>query len=308
MTQFKVLIVEDDSHIRSTLNQYLTLYHEAPYTLEVTEAATVALAKTCLHETAFDLLLSDINLPDGQGFEVIEFAKTIRPTIKVAMITSYSPETYIHQVKAQKIYNVIIKSAPFYFDEFSRTIDNLLYPEHAFGLEQYLTEAKPLQHFTLSSTHQIAEIQQALTSYLKQNGFDESGAYTLALIEAITNALYHSAKTETGALKYLKGDIIEQLDPAEAIEITLGADAEKMALSITDQGGMINPDSVLYWLERNITGENLLDESGRGLFLMHKLIHRFIINVERNKRTEIILIQYRDENTTPNRPVSIYIL
>ncbi len=64
----RVLLVEDDASIREALNKLVnTLGHRAHVTQNVREALEFALSK---NET-FDLLLSDISLPDGNGWELL---------------------------------------------------------------------------------------------------------------------------------------------------------------------------------------------------------------------------------------------
>ena len=64
----RVLLVDDDAIIRKALNKLLeALGHRAPVTQNVREALEFALSE---NET-FDLLLSDISLPDGNGWELL---------------------------------------------------------------------------------------------------------------------------------------------------------------------------------------------------------------------------------------------
>jgi hypothetical protein len=62
-----VLLVEDDASIREGLNKLVnTLGHRAHITQNVREALELAVSEN----EAFDLLLSDISLPDGDGWEL----------------------------------------------------------------------------------------------------------------------------------------------------------------------------------------------------------------------------------------------
>lgn len=64
----RVLLVDDDATIRKALNKLLeALGHRAHVTQNVREALEFALSE---NET-FDLLLSDISLPDGNGWELL---------------------------------------------------------------------------------------------------------------------------------------------------------------------------------------------------------------------------------------------
>jgi anti-sigma regulatory factor (Ser/Thr protein kinase) len=87
---------------------------------------------------------------------------------------------------------------------------------------------------------------------------------------------------------------------------------ECFALSITDQGGSLTTDGVMYWLERNVTGEGIFDTGGRGLFLMHCLMDRLLIRIVPKEKTELFLFKEYNvpEGRTPlagleNKPLLI---
>ncbi|MAP13009.1 MAG: DNA-binding response regulator [Gammaproteobacteria bacterium] len=60
-----VLMIDDDESLSAMLAEYL-----APMDFDVTPAATVADGMTRLADGGFDLMILDVMLPDGDGFEV----------------------------------------------------------------------------------------------------------------------------------------------------------------------------------------------------------------------------------------------
>ena len=70
-------------------------------------------------------------------------------------------------------------------------------------------------------------------------------------------------------------------------------------------------EEVLYWLERNATkGEDgmsvgLLDEHGKGLFISRETIDRFIVNIKRGQKTEIVMLNYKEGLYDGYRPLWI---
>jgi CheY-like chemotaxis protein len=66
----RILLVEDDATIREALNKLVnTLGHRAHVTQTVREAIDLAVSEN----ESFDLLLSDISLPDGDGWELLRY-------------------------------------------------------------------------------------------------------------------------------------------------------------------------------------------------------------------------------------------
>src|SRR6478609_213191 len=135
--QRRVLIVDDDQLIREGIQNYLLNFHESDFTLEVDTAECCEEAQVKVSENHYHLVISDINLPDGDGFSVLENVKARDKESRSALITAYKVEDYVKNAKMTGIYNIIAKTAPFDFDELSRVVNNLLDPQTAFGLKTY---------------------------------------------------------------------------------------------------------------------------------------------------------------------------
>lgn len=70
MSKAELLVVEDDADLGALLQEYL---ESQGY--KVTLAASFDVAESLLFERRFDLLLLDVNLPDGNGFELLRSAR-----------------------------------------------------------------------------------------------------------------------------------------------------------------------------------------------------------------------------------------
>jgi two-component system, NtrC family, response regulator PilR len=80
-----VLIVDDEPDIRELLE--ITLNRMG---LDTRSAADVSSAKTLLQEETFDLCLTDMKLPDGNGLELVDFIQESSTThIPIAVITAH---------------------------------------------------------------------------------------------------------------------------------------------------------------------------------------------------------------------------
>lgn len=302
---YAVLIVDDDQVIRESLVSYLKNYHEADYVLDVEASADVAQAQEKLAHKNFHLVISDINLPNQDGFSLLNDVHERFPDTKTALITAYKVEDYVRTAKKTGIFNIIAKTAPFNFEELSTVVHNLLQPESAFHLSSYLEPETSLTEFVITNSDQIMEAFFALREFFTQSQVNHVDDLSTAMIEAITNAVYHVAKLPDGSLKYQKGQQIEALEESEYVYIRYGKDEERIGVSITDQGGRITADEILYWLDRNISGAGLLDTHGRGVYLIHTLVDRMIINISPGHRTEIIVLDYFKDDFSSNKPLYI---
>ncbi len=96
MTNKRTLIVDDEPDIRELLE--ITL---GRMQLDTVAAADLTSAYEYLKEQHFDLCLTDMQLPDGNGLELIDHISAEHPDLPVAMITAYgSMDTAISALKA----------------------------------------------------------------------------------------------------------------------------------------------------------------------------------------------------------------
>lgn len=95
-TAARILVVDDEPDL-------LTLYELALIREghQVQTASTLAEARSALAEATFDVLITDMRLPDGLGMELLrELAAARRPERSI-MVTAYgSPETAVEALKA----------------------------------------------------------------------------------------------------------------------------------------------------------------------------------------------------------------
>ncbi len=78
------LIVDDEPDIRELLD--ITLSRMG---IETCCAESLAAAKSLLDKESFDLCLTDMKLPDGDGLELVKYIQDNREQLPVAVITAY---------------------------------------------------------------------------------------------------------------------------------------------------------------------------------------------------------------------------
>lgn len=94
----RILVVEDQEDSREFLARLLTLHGHS-----VEAVATVAAASEKLAIAAnlqYHLLLTDVGLPDGSGWDLISVAKSHSPAIRIGVITGWEPVVRSSEVDA----------------------------------------------------------------------------------------------------------------------------------------------------------------------------------------------------------------
>ena len=86
----QILIVEDDSFLNKMLAYNLTADGYG-----VTSALNARTAADAIRQREFDLVLLDINLPDGNGFELCKLIKPQHPDTIVIFLTAHETENMI---------------------------------------------------------------------------------------------------------------------------------------------------------------------------------------------------------------------
>src|ERR1700741_4956853 len=84
MPNARALIVDDEADIRELLG--ITLER---MDIDVVSAADLASAKRHLLSAQFELCLTDMRLPDGDGLTLVEWIQKNRPQLPVAVITAH---------------------------------------------------------------------------------------------------------------------------------------------------------------------------------------------------------------------------
>ncbi len=295
--EFSILVVDDEEVIRNMLLDYLENTHEV-ICIENAEKAL-----DLLRRKRFDLVISDINMPGMKGYELLARIQREFPGTKTALITAYNVDDYVRLAKGHGICNIITKTTPFNFLELKAVVQGLLTGD-IFGLRRHLLdEHSILGTHVIRSSDDAKRIREEVVSTFKER-FGDVGELKLVLDELITNAIYHAPVKTTGEEKYREfTDVV--LEPNEYVYVTLGFDTEKYGVSIMDTQGTLSKEIILYKIDRHIHAEGILDDSGRGIHMSRIFADRLVANIERGRKTEMVLFNYLDKSYKGYKPLYI---
>lgn len=120
---YKALVIDDDVSVRELMK--FQLDSEG---FEVTTAGCGKQGIAIAEETEFDIILTDLNLPDFDGIEMVRRCKEISPSTEIIMVTGFgSVEKAIEATKAGAFYYV---EKPVEFEELLVLIEKAVERKH----------------------------------------------------------------------------------------------------------------------------------------------------------------------------------
>jgi CheY-like chemotaxis protein len=284
MPDKRILVVDDEQIICDLLVSLLSKKYDVAWTT-IPEQALVLCS-----QSAFDLVISDINMPSMSGIELLARIRELHGATVTVLMTGYNTNDYLDQALENGVSNIISKTVPFNFNEIETLIEALL-AEAIFGLKRYLLDdGVVFQNFVVRSSAEAHTVRDDVTRLFVAK-FGTAGEMNLILDEIITNALYHAPVGPDGNRKYQAFDEI-RLEDHEFIEVECGFDSEKYGVSVVDPSGRLSKRTVLEKIHRQVSGKGVLDEHGRGIHMSRLFSDRMIINIKPMVRTEVILMNY----------------
>lgn len=153
-----ILIVEDEEIIRTSLREFLT---DEGYA--VTAAATITDAVRAIREQDFQVAICDVQLPDGDGVNLLRKLLQYNPNVSGLIITAYATvENAVEAFKAGA-FDYLVK--PVIFDDLSNKLQRLfqyreLYQENQ-ALRKELSRRDDSEEI-IGSSKAIQEVQDAV--------------------------------------------------------------------------------------------------------------------------------------------------
>lgn len=231
-----ILIVEDEANIRDVLTT--TLQAQGHH---ISCAECVAEAKTMLDHSAYELLLTDLKLPDGSGLTLLQEVKSFNPDQAIIMMTAYgSIENAVEAIKAGAD-DYIVK--PFRLEEIEHRVERILKSRQLQDHYTYLNEQASAQfgHLigqsdAMLKTYRLIEQVAATDSTVLITGESGTGK------EMVARTLHQKSKRADGPFitvhcaAYSHGLIESELFGHEKGAFTGAASGRKGRLELSEGG------------------------------------------------------------------------
>jgi putative nucleotidyltransferase with HDIG domain len=243
----RILVVDDEAHVRSMIGA--TLERQG---YEVLLAASGREALDMLEQNAFDLVLTDIVMQDGNGIALLERMHAQQPNLPVVMVTAIHDISVAIDSMRRGAYDYLLK--PFEREHLVTTVQRAL--EH----RQALQDSHNYQQ-------NLEQVVRARTEMLRQAMEDLEHSYDVTL-EALGDALDLKDSETEGHSKRVTAYTIALaramgISPAEIKVIARGAflhDIGKMAIpdEILRKPGKLSPEEQEIMREHCTRGYHML--------------------------------------------------
>ncbi|MGH1344841.1 MAG: ATP-binding protein [Nannocystales bacterium] len=122
----RILLVDDNTALRQTLAYVLALRHH-----DVKTSATFSRAADMVREGGFDVLVTDVLLPDGRGDELVSLATEAMPGLGIVYITGFAGEEF--EMLERRNAGAVFLQKPFHPNEVIDAIAQVLRANLATG-------------------------------------------------------------------------------------------------------------------------------------------------------------------------------
>ena len=102
----KLLVLDDEPIIVNTLGDYLAERFDA----EIFRTTSAFEAMELLRQTRFDLVITDIRMPEMDGIEILRFVKRYWPACHVIILTAYDTFDYVYKAIGYERVDYVLKA------------------------------------------------------------------------------------------------------------------------------------------------------------------------------------------------------
>jgi cyclic di-GMP phosphodiesterase len=218
----RILVVDDELHVRMMMQ---TTLERKGYDVQLAASGREALE--ALEQNSFDLVLTDIVMPEGSGMALLERVRAMQPHLPVVMVTAIHDISVAIDSMRRGAYDYLLK--PFEGEHLVSTVQRAL--DH----RQVLQESRDYQQ-------SLEQVVHARTELLRQAMEDLENSYDFTL-EALGDALDLKDSETEGHSKRVTAYTIALaramgIGPAQIKLIARGA-------FLHDIGKMAIPDEIL---------------------------------------------------------------
>ncbi len=285
----RALVVDSDAaHARSVAE---VLRHAVRDVVAVAELAQALAA-------GFDLVVANF---DGLGLagatSLLQRFQALRGRGRVLLFVGTVDRAALAGLFGEQgLSNVLARSGDLDAADLTVTVQKMLRGD-VFGIDKYFPADASLRHVTVRRSAEREELLETTRAFALAAGAQGRFADLLrnACDELLTNALYNAPVDHEGKARFAHLSRVNpvELDPGEAVIVTLASDGVEMGISVVDPFGSLKVPTITQYLAKCLRrGSDLVDDkeggAGLGLYYVFEAVSHFVVNLQAGARTEMI--------------------
>ncbi|MGB3962209.1 MAG: response regulator, partial [Sulfurimonas sp.] len=164
----KILYVEDDAKLREIVADHLKIIFDS-----VSVAQDGGTGLKAFHEASYDLIITDIQMPNLGGLEMVEIIKKSKPNQEIIITTAYSEISYFMDAIRLEVSGYIIK--PIDFEQMKQTL---------FRIVEKIVKYRENSRYKLHLEEMVNE-EIAKNRYLEEEKIKNYEETLLALVDMV---------------------------------------------------------------------------------------------------------------------------
>lgn len=265
----RLLVVDDSRAIRSFLEARLSPY------FRVTLAEDGEQGLKCALEHPFELILSDINMPGLNGFQLYSRIHARFPSQPFALMTDADIDGYLGDALDADVQHIIAKAA--FRADFDGTLRLLQCLTRGIvgGMEQRMGAGGEVRKFLIGSTDDLPHVLEQCRRILHR--FPRHDTYLRILPELLRNVLSEG----WGHPSHSNG-------PMDLLTLSVGADWQRVGFGVRDSVGLWTRPEVLRQLYARYQQSTPVQDSEHGIVQSRWRMDQAFITVMPGNFTEIL--------------------
>lgn len=124
----KILVIDDEKLITTSLKH--ALEKKEGYTVDCVYTGTDAIE--ILGTGDYDIVITDLNLPDYREFELVKAMRKMDRDIPLIVMSAYYPDSSVHDIRAQDVFKCFNK--PFEIEDVLSGVEEALASQNELNL------------------------------------------------------------------------------------------------------------------------------------------------------------------------------
>jgi anti-sigma regulatory factor (Ser/Thr protein kinase) len=241
-------------------------------------------------------------------FTAVEQFRQQYPDTPAGVVLPESQEVSLTRLSELSVINILPLQMALQYrsHQMNRMLYSLQYPAWGFGVKHLLPQDAAIERMQIKNREDKNAVQGEIEELLLSSQFDLSSInhVLVGLEETLNNGLFHAFRDDDGEEKYHL-DTFTELNEEDQVTVEYSKVGSRFVFSVTDNAGSLAIDALIDRLTICDDPTKLLDERGRGLYIIRSLGTETVYNLWPDNMTQVILTIDSPPILTRSKPLFV---